>query len=271
MATAARFLAFRARSGSAMAQRHWLDPLARQLLIATGQLPRPPRPDGAQPAAAAPRPLQAWWRAARELAVPLASHDPRHLERERQEAIERDLLALQLAQQPGRSLRSAEEVRRAAALGWRLDVNRAIAADWLRLPGCSPDQADLLERLQAGGVQLSGPEDLQRLLQLDPVLLQAWIPLLEFRWYGAPPPAAVAPVAVNAAAAPELRRLEGLGEGALAQLLQERSRRPFRDLADLQARLDLPAALIESWIGRVSFEPPPPGPRLPQQARRPTR
>ena len=39
------------------------------------------------------------------------------------------LLALQLAQQPGRRLTSAKEVERLAALGWRLDVNRATAAD----------------------------------------------------------------------------------------------------------------------------------------------
>lgn len=256
-----------------MAQRHWLDPLARQLLIATGQLPRsertlpsPPQ-ESAKVASDAAALLRGWWQSGGVASAPApdAALAP---EREQQEAIERDLLALQLAQQPGRRLRSAEEVERAAALGWRLDVNRATAADWLRLPGCSPDQADLLQRLQAGGVQLSGPEDLQRLLQLDPERLRSWLPLLEFRWYGSPPVAAPSPVAVNGAPIPQLRRLEGLGEPDLARLLQERSRRPFRDLADLQQRLGLSAALIESWIGRVSFEPPPPGPRLPRAASR---
>jgi len=188
---------------------------------------------------------------------------PEAIERQRQEAIERDLLALQLAQRPQRRLRDAREVERAAALGWRLDVNRATAADWLRLPGCSQGQADLLLRLQAGGVQLSGPEDLQRLLQLDPAQLRCWLPLLEFRWYGTPPAAALLPVCVNGAPARELRRLEGLKEQQLTLLLQERGRRPFRDLADLQQRLALPADLIEGWIGRVRFDPPPPGPRLP--------
>ena len=260
-----------------MAQRHWLDPLARQLLIATGQLPRPERalPGPAQEpvrvAAEAAALVRGWWQSGR--VGPSPSVDPALTpEREQQEAIERELLALQLAQQPGRRLRSAEEVERAAALGWRLDVNRATAADWLRLPGCSTDQADLLQRLQAGGVQLSGPEDLQRLLQMEPGQLRSWLPLLEFRWYGSPPIAPAAPVAVNGAPASQLRRLEGLGEPELARLLQERSRRPFRDLADLQQRVSLPAAVIESWIGRVSFEPPPPGPRLPRAAsRRPRR
>lgn len=260
-----------------MAQRHWLDPLARQLLIATGQLPRGERLEprqGLEPARAAGDAaalLRGWWQSGKIAAAAAPADHPRSRELEQQEAVERELLALQLAQQPGRRLRSAEEVERAAALGWRLDVNRATAADWLRLPGCSPDQADLLQRLQAGGVQLSGPEDLQRLLQLDPQQLRSWLPLLEFRWYGSPPPPAAAAVSVNGASAPQLRGLEGLGEAELALLLQERARRPFRDLADLQQRLALPAAVIESWIGRVSFEPPPPGPRLPRASRRPGR
>lgn len=258
-----------------MAQRHWLDPLARQLLIATGQLRRPERAeppqglDGGRLGGDAAAVVRGWWQSGKLAVAAEAAQDPQASERDQQEAIERELLALQLAQQPARRLRSAEEVERAAALGWRLDVNRATAADWLRLPGCSPDQADLLQRLQAGGVQLSGPEDLQRLLQLDPERLRSWLPLLEFRWYGSPPAPAPTLVAVNAAPADQLRRLGGLGEAELARLLQERSRRPFRDLADLQQRLALPAALIEGWIGRVSFEPPPPGPRLPRAARRP--
>ena len=100
-----------------MARGHWLDPFARRLLEATGQLPQRP------PAApqTAPQP------------------DPQ---------IERELLALRLRQQPEHRLRSADEAHHAAALGWRLDVNRASADDWLRLPGIQPAQVDLLLRLQ---------------------------------------------------------------------------------------------------------------------------
>lgn len=240
-----------------MAQRHWLDPLARQLLIACGQL-RPSRP-AALPGRAAG--------GSQGPQRPADSNQGDGAAVAREEAIERDLLALQLHHQPGRRLRDAEEVRRAAALGWRLDVNRATAADWLRLPGCTPEQADLLLRLQAGGVQLSGPEDLQRLLALEPSRLRSWLPLLEFRWYGAEPAPAAAPIAINAAPAAALGGLPDLGEELLARLLRERLRRPFADLADLQQRLGLPAAQIEAWIGRVSFEPAPPGPSLPPAPR----
>ena len=224
-----------------MARRHWLDPLARRLLIATGQLPAPtPSP------ALAPQ-------------APIVEPADDH-----QETVERELLALRLAQNPALRLRDAAEVRRAARLGWGLDVNRASAADWLRLPGCRPEQADLLLRLQSGGVQLSGIEDLQRVLELPAAVVESWEPLLEFRWYGEPalPVQTCTPLDLNRATATQLEEL-GLDPERLRRLLRERGRGPFRDLADLQQRLQLPAALVEAWIGKVRFQPGPAGPVLP--------
>ena len=220
-----------------MAQRHWLDPLARQVLRATGLIPA----------------------AARQPNPPLAL-----------EEVERELLALKLQQNPGLRLDDATAVQRASALGWRLDVNRATAADWLRLPGMAASQVDLLLRLQASGIQLSCSEDLQRLLELPESLVQTWLPLLEFRWYGGPAPPAMPAkrIDLNRAAAGELQSL-GLDSQRLGRLLLERNRAPFLDLADLQQRLQLPAALVESWIGRVQFSPGPAGPVLPPAAKGP--
>ncbi|MFM7453827.1 MAG: hypothetical protein ACKO1V_07665 [Cyanobium sp.] len=228
-----------------MARRHWLDPLARQLLRATGQLPQP---------AAAPG-------ATSQAASPADDHGG---------SVERELLLLRLRQDPGCALRTGEEVVQAAALGWRLDVNRASASDWRRLPGISPSQVDLLLRLQAGGVQLSGAEDLQRLLELSDSQLQQWLPVLEFRWYGetAPAPGPPTRLDLNRATARQLQEL-GLEDERLQRLLRERSRQPFRDLADLQQRLCLPASLVEGWIGKVCFGSPPQGPVLPPGAKRP--
>ena len=230
-----------------MANRHWLDPLARRLLIATGQL------------APAARPVRGGSSDAR-------SEAPDDL-------VERELLALKLRQDPSLRLRSAEEVRHAAALGWRLDVNRATAADWLRLPGCQSDQVDLLLRLQASGVQLSGPEDLQEVLQLERQQLLLWKPLLDFRWYGtpAPAPSPSQAVDVNRADGEALAALPAMDPARCQRLLQERARSPFRDLADLQERLQLPPDVVERWIGRVSFPPPSAGPVLPPGVRRPGR
>ncbi len=227
-----------------MAKGHWLDPLARSLLVATGQLPAPRRVPA--PAAAAPG-----------------------LDTEADAAIEQDLLALKLARNPALRLASAEEVRHAAALGWRLDVNRATAADWLRLPGCSPSQVDLLLRLQVGGVQLSGPEDLQTLLNLGDEQIRCWRPLLDFRWYGDAAPARPAPIDLNRSSADQLRVRLPLEEQRCRRLVQERSRGPYRDLADLQQRLQLPADVVEGLIGRVTFGQGPIGPDLPLPSRRP--
>jgi DNA uptake protein ComE-like DNA-binding protein len=253
-----------------MARRHWLDPLARRLLIASGQIKPPPVAAPSFTVSAPAGPPAGDGRRLRS-----AEHaQPVHPEADQQaidhhEQVERDLLALKLAQKPGLRLRDGEAVRRAAALGWRLDVNRATAADWARLPGCSADHADLLGRLQAGGVQLSGPEDLGQVLQLPQATLQAWLPLLEFRWYGDGPPPAPAPtVAVNQAGPGQLALLSGLTPERSSRLLRERARAPFRDLADLGERLALPPALLEQWIGRVSFQAGPAGPELPP-ARRP--
>jgi len=223
-----------------MARGHWLDPLARSLLEATGQLPSRTRPE------------------------PAAPNTP-----ENDAGIERDLLELKLRHDPQRRLRTAEEVRQAAALGWRLDVNRAGSSDWLRLPGITPTQVDLLLRLQQGGVQLSGCDDLQRLLDLPAAQVAIWEPLLLFRWYGDGSPAAARPVPVdlNRVSAGRLeQQLPQLNAERRQRLLRERQRQPFQDLADLQQRLQLPPALVEELIGRVRFGQGPAGPELPRSA-----
>ena len=212
-----------------MARRHWLDPLARRLLIASGHLP-----------ASAER---SWRQSAQDAAARQAAHEA---------AVEQELQALKRAQAAG-----------------LVDVNRATASDWRGLPGCTAEQADLLVRLQAQGVQLSGPEDLQQLLQLDPSTLREWLPRLVFHWYGAPAPQPLAAVAINRAGAAEIQERLALSGERLRRLQRERARGPFRDLADLQQRLQLPATLVETWIGRVSFEPPEPPPQEPTRPPQP--
>lgn len=147
---------------------------------------------------------------------------------------------------------------------WQIDVNRASRADWMRLPGCRDDQADLLQRLQQGGVQLSGPDDLAQLLDLPQEQLQRWRPHLLFRWYSEPPAPAPGPVDLNRAGAAALDALGLLTPERRARLLRERARRPFSDLADLQHRLGLPPTVVEALIGRVVFGNGVAGPVLPR-------
>ena len=222
-----------------MGRGHWLDPLARRLLEAAGELPRRAQP----PAAPEPQPVE--------------------------ECVEQDLLALKLEHNPNLRLANAQEVQHAAALGWRLDVNRASANDWLRLPQITRDQVDLLLRLQQGGVQLSGPDDLQRLLDLPAALVASWEPLLQFRWYGDGAPTAVTPLLIDLNRAPAQaleRQLPQLSPERRQRLLRERQLAPFQDLAELQERLQLPAAVVEELIGKVRFGQGSAGPELPRSA-----
>jgi DNA uptake protein ComE-like DNA-binding protein len=249
-----------------MLQRRWLDPLARRLLVAMGEVPP----------AAGDQPRPARNRAGAGGATTSGDNDgtlrPGELQADPDPSIERELLALRLRQDPSQPLRDARDVRHAADLGWRLDVNRATPADWLRLPGCGPDQVDLLQRLQAGGVQLSGPEDLKRLLELDDARLECWRPVLVFRWYAPEAAGGPEPLDLNRASTRELRtRLSDWTSQRLDHLLRERRRAPYRDLADLQRRLDLPPAMVEALIGRVRFGRGPAGPHLPPplEGRRP--
>ena len=187
-----------------MPRSHWLDPLARRVLQATGQLPASPRPAPAQPLLTVPEPS-----------------------------------------------------------AWVMDVNRASRDQWLQLPGCSQDTADLLVRLQRGGVQFASADDLFRLLELPSDLVRLRTPHLLFQWHGdAPPQPQAAPLDLNNASADQLALL-GWSEQRLANLMRERRRAGFKDLADLQERLCLPASSVEALIGRVSFCSRRAGPSLP--------
>ena len=184
-----------------MPRRHWLDPLARRVLQAAGELPTPAA--STPPASTPPPPA------------------------------------------------------------WTIEVNRASREQWLQLPGCSADTADLLLRLQRGGVQFSSVEELFRLLELPGELQVLWGPHLVVHWHGdAPPQPPAAPLDLNNASPEELQTL-GWPEQRLQGLLRERRRDGFRDLADLQERLCLPASAIEALIGRVCFEAKRAGPSLP--------
>ena len=127
-----------------------------------------------------------------------------------------------------------------------MDVNRASRDQWVQLPGCGSDRADLLVRLQQGGVQFSCADDLFRLLELPADLAALWHPHLIFHWHGdAPLQPVETPVDLNTAATAELQRLQ------------------WPDDRVLQERLCLPASTVESLIGRVCFGQRRAGPSLP--------
>ena len=142
-------------------------------------------------------------------------------------------------------------------------MNRGSQEQWRELPGCTDDMADLLVRLQRGGVQFAAADDLFRLLDLPTDLAQLWAPHLVFHWYGDAPLQAVdSCIDLNNASSAELTTL-AWPEQRIDGLLRERRINVFRDLADLQERLSLPASSVEALIGRVSFGQRPAGPARP--------
>ncbi len=204
-----------------MAQRHWLDPIARQLLRATGQLP-----------------LQ-----------------KRYIDHTQGKSSEIDHQLNALKQKASKNKLD---------ISTKVDVNRATASDWRQLPGCTDDMVELLLRLQQGGVQLSNCEDLFQLLELPRNLAKQWTPCLIFRWYGDSPPLERSPlIDINYTDINTLKRKLNWSHKRLNNLMKERQKRPFKNLADLQERLILPPVVIENLIGVVRFGQKSVGPLLP--------
>ncbi len=157
-------------------------------------------------------------------------------------------LAARLSQQPGYRLQSYREVEQAARLGFAVDVNRATVDDWLRLPGLSIRQAQGLVRLRQGGVQFHCLEDLAVALGVTAEHLQPLTPILSFCFYEEPGGTLPA-VSLNQASTQQLCAIPSMPRDLAQALVQERSRHgPYQDLADLQRRLGLPAALVQSLM-----------------------
>ncbi len=205
-----------------MAKGHWLDPLARKILRATGHLPNK--------------------------TIKNTAKEPGVIN-----SIENEFVKLK---------RKYSDIHRKPS--FTIDVNRATSSDWRQLPGCTDEMVELLLRLQRGGVQLSGNEDLVKLLELPYHIAEDWKPYLIFRWYGSPPNITqYRRLDINQATHSNLKAVLNWPEERLIRLIKERQIQPFDDLADLQERLILPAPAIEALIGNVRFGSKPTGPILP--------
>ena len=182
--------------------------------------------------------------------------------------MELELLSLKLHQNPWLALPDGASVQRAARLGVRLDVNRAPAAQWRRLPGMHWQWIDQLLQLQRQGRPIHDVAELAQRLGAPPALLRLWQPVLVFHSHGERP-RPLPLVDVNGASGPQLSGLPGLDQAQVALLLRERQRGRFRSLADLQNRLRLPDAVMASLAGRLRCGHGPIPPDLPRGAFKP--
>ena len=146
----------------------------------------------------------------------------------------------------GYRLRSQREVDLAAELGFSLDVNQATVDDWLRLPGISIRQAQVLSNLRQSGVAFYSLEDMAAALQLPYSQLQPLAKVLRFCYYDhALEGAAPGRVSLNQASVTTLGQVPGLNPSLAQAIVWDRLRRgPFRDLADFQRRLQVPGEVL---------------------------
>ncbi len=167
---------------------------------------------------------------------------------------QRAALQARLQRDPYYRLQSLEEVAIAADLGFQLDVNRASVDDWLRLPGISIRQARSLVQLTGGGVQLLCLEDMAAALGLAGDRLRPLAPVLCFTYYDTDSSTQPLRLNPNLASPAELTRLPLLTPALVEQLVAERQQRgPFRDLADLQQRLQLAAEQTAQLLHYLTF------------------
>ena len=158
-------------------------------------------------------------------------------------------LGQRLAQDPSGRLTSLAEVAQAAELGFRLDVNQANVDDWLRLPGISIRQAQVLVHLRQSGVSFHALEDVAAALGVAAQSLRPLAPVLSFCYYDDLSPLVIRPVAINQASLADLTPIPDLPPALAQAILQDRQQRgPFRSTADLQRRLNLPPDTIATLM-----------------------
>ena len=159
-----------------------------------------------------------------------------------------------LWQDPRYRFRSLLELNQAVRLGFRLDVSTATIDDWLRLPLFSIHQARLLVQLQRGGVVFHCPEDIAAALGWTPAQIAPFSEALRFTYYEADSPLNCPRFNPNHTEGSKLLTLPGMNPALVQQLINDREQRgPFRDLADFQARLNLPGDQVSDLMHYLIF------------------
>jgi DNA uptake protein ComE-like DNA-binding protein len=155
---------------------------------------------------------------------------------------------------PYHRFQSVAEVQRAAALGIRIDVNRACVDDWLRLPGLSIHQARSLVALAQSGIQFHCIEDLAAALSLPVQRLQPLGAILQFCYYDAASLEALPRFNPNTASAELLTQIPAVDLFLARAIVQNRQRYgAYRNLIDLQQRLGLSGQLTSDLMHYLQF------------------
>ncbi|MGQ4650455.1 helix-hairpin-helix domain-containing protein [Lyngbya aestuarii] len=163
-------------------------------------------------------------------------------------------LRIRLENDPYYRLQSTQEIATAAALGIKIDVNRASVDDWLRLPGLSIHQARSLAELTSSGVQFCCIEDMAAALSLPVERIAPWQSILNFCYYDAESLLTPVPVNPNIASIEQLTTIPAVDLFLARAIVQSRlDSGNYRNLADLQRRLALNPQLISELMYYLRF------------------
>lgn len=159
-----------------------------------------------------------------------------------------------LLNDPYYRMQSLQDVARAASLGIKIDANQATVDDWLRLPGLSIHQARSLVELSQGGVCFHSLEDVAAALGLPVASLKYLEPVLSFYYYDDESIYTIRRINPNTASVEMLTQIAIVDEFLAQAIVENRSAGgQYRNLADLQRRLSLPAELISQLMHYLRF------------------
>jgi len=151
-------------------------------------------------------------------------------------------------------LQSLEDVAIAAQLGCKVDVNRAVVDDWLRLPGISIHQARLLVQLSHQGVRFYCIEDLAAALSLPPQYFQPLEIVLGFYYYPPETQPTTARINPNTATLEVLLTIPGVDPRLAGAIMGDRQTKgKYQNLGDLQSRLTLSGEITAQIMHYLHF------------------
>ncbi|MEB3295638.1 MAG: ComEA family DNA-binding protein [Synechococcales bacterium] len=163
-------------------------------------------------------------------------------------------LKTKIAQDPYYRFQTLEEIHLAAKMGVQVDVNTATVDDWLRLPGLSIHQARLLVQLLESRVQFYCVEDIAAAIGVSAQRLQPLTPILRFCYYDPDSLDRCDRCDPNLATVETLQTLPSVGPALARAIVRHRtSHGDYRNLVDLQQRLNLPSRTIAELMHYLKF------------------
>jgi DNA uptake protein ComE-like DNA-binding protein len=149
---------------------------------------------------------------------------------------------------------SATEIKQAAKMGFKIDVNRATVDDWLKLPGISIRQAQSLVELTGMGVQLLSLEDLAAALSLSLIQVKIWEPVLGFYYYDTENEINPVKINPNTAFYQELSQIPEISADLALMIIENREEKgKYLNLGDFGKRLNLNPEAIARLMYYLKF------------------